>query len=399
MLFPESGSLFCAAHDGDISLRGILHPQVTNPAMWLFDSVPFALTALAYKSKKAVTVKKTFEGSASGSRAADVERDFVVCDRQSNVSTSPTDSQLRSRAALLESTYQPCLLIGSDDKIIEANNAFRQLGVFRSHEAAGQNVKEFFHSAGADELSHPCEEEGSQSIKFLGSEGLITLNCQVLALDELHSMTKDALWILKPQAPLSLETRGPCTHEIEGKATFTPSPTLNPDASRDLLTNFYNHQTFHERMDEEYARAKRYDSPLSIFLLDVDFFNHYTQRNGTEAADQVLLDISGILRQCSRKMDIIARFEGGTFAVILLETNQAGALLFAERIRRAINQHPWPFAPVTARLACVTSASERSPLEFMQNGVKALAYAKAHTELQVVHAWQSAKCLRSRKLL
>ncbi len=105
-------------------------------------------------------------------------------------------------------------------------------------------------------------------------------------------------------------------------------------AFRDGLTHLYNHRYFQEILGKEMIRAKRYRKHLCLILFDIDFFKNVNDSYGHPAGDQVLINLAQAISKAVRPSDIIARYGGEEFAVILLETNQTGMNVFAERLRR-----------------------------------------------------------------
>ncbi len=106
--------------------------------------------------------------------------------------------------------------------------------------------------------------------------------------------------------------------------------------NRDGLTGLYNHRYFQEILSKEIARAIRYQSNLSLILLDIDFFKKVNDNYGHPAGDQVLMNIARVLESAVRPSDIVSRYGGEEFAVILPETNEAGMKVFSERMRRCV---------------------------------------------------------------
>lgn len=106
-------------------------------------------------------------------------------------------------------------------------------------------------------------------------------------------------------------------------------------AAHDGLTGCLNHRAFHERLDEEVARARRYGRPLALLVVDIDGFKAVNDRFGHVAGDDVLAALGELLRTEARAVDVVGRTGGDEFAVLLPETGgeQAGAL--AERITKA----------------------------------------------------------------
>lgn len=105
---------------------------------------------------------------------------------------------------------------------------------------------------------------------------------------------------------------------------------------RDGLTGLYNHRYFQESLSSELARAKRYQTSVSLILFDVDHFKKINDQHGHPAGDLVLMNIARAVSSAVRPSDIVARYGGEEFAVILPETNDAGARVFAARLRRCV---------------------------------------------------------------
>ena len=115
--------------------------------------------------------------------------------------------------------------------------------------------------------------------------------------------------------------------------------TIERMSITDDLTQVYNRRHFHARLDEEIERARRYDHPLSLFLLDIDHFKPVNDKYGHQIGDEVLKSIGGILRSNTRSADIVARYGGEEFVVLLPETEKETAVVTAEKLRGAIEHH------------------------------------------------------------
>jgi diguanylate cyclase (GGDEF)-like protein len=136
---------------------------------------------------------------------------------------------------------------------------------------------------------------------------------------------------------------------IENARLFEETRQL---AITDALTGLANHRQFYNQLSREVRRAQRYDRPLSLLMLDLDFFKVFNDRHGHLAGDQALREVAGILRQNARSVDILARYGGEEFAIILPETDLQRAALHGERIRAAVGGHP--FAAAKAGVGSVT---------------------------------------------
>ena len=107
----------------------------------------------------------------------------------------------------------------------------------------------------------------------------------------------------------------------------------------DQLTTLYNHNFFYARLEEEFERALRYDTPLSLLMLDIDDFKSVNDTYGHRTGDKVLRDAAKLVKAVVRKTDVVCRYGGEEFAVILPHTSMEGAMDDAERIRAAIEAH------------------------------------------------------------
>ncbi len=112
--------------------------------------------------------------------------------------------------------------------------------------------------------------------------------------------------------------------------------TLRELVYRDGLTGLFNHRYFQEALSQELARCCRYRTSVSLILFDIDHFKKVNDSHGHQAGDQVLMNIARAVSSAVRPTDIIARYGGEEFAVILPETNAAGAKVFAARLRRCV---------------------------------------------------------------
>lgn len=120
---------------------------------------------------------------------------------------------------------------------------------------------------------------------------------------------------------------------------------LKSQSMHDGLTGLVNHISFQHRLREELSRAVRNNSPLSLLFIDVDHFKNFNDKNGHQAGDELLKIVADLLSKSSRadaaklrQSDIVARYGGEEFAAILPDTPIEGAMIKAERIRKAISQ-------------------------------------------------------------
>lgn len=109
-------------------------------------------------------------------------------------------------------------------------------------------------------------------------------------------------------------------------------------AFTDYLTGVKTRGYFEQQLELEIKRAERKKSPLALLMIDIDFFKALNDRYGHHVGDQVLRDVASILMKDMREIDTVARYGGEEFVIILPDTNGAGAMLVAQRLRRAVEQ-------------------------------------------------------------
>ena len=110
----------------------------------------------------------------------------------------------------------------------------------------------------------------------------------------------------------------------------------------DDLTGIYNHRFFIQQLTIEIERQKRYPTPLSLLMIDIDYFKHYNDTNGHLAGDEALKTISVLIQHAVRHSDIVARYGGEEFSAILINTGKEGASEIAERIRKNVAETHFP---------------------------------------------------------
>ena len=108
---------------------------------------------------------------------------------------------------------------------------------------------------------------------------------------------------------------------------------------RDGLTKLYNHQHFYSCLEKEFSRASRYQTPLSLVFFDIDNFKRINDNYGHTQGDTVLREIGKLTKGVARLSDVPARYGGEEFAVVLPNTNSAGALVVATRLGSIIREH------------------------------------------------------------
>jgi diguanylate cyclase (GGDEF)-like protein len=128
----------------------------------------------------------------------------------------------------------------------------------------------------------------------------------------------------------------PCAIAIENALLFQRTEQLT---ITDDLTKLFNSRYLNLYIGREIKRCKRHGIPLSVIFLDLDGFKGVNDAHGHLAGSRTLAEVGAILVEAVRESDILARYGGDEFVVVLPETPPSGALVIAERIRKAIESH------------------------------------------------------------
>lgn len=113
----------------------------------------------------------------------------------------------------------------------------------------------------------------------------------------------------------------------------------------DGLTGIFNRRYFEMRILEEIERARRFESGMSVLMVDIDQFKRLNDEFGHLLGDEVLRQVSSIFHQHVRKIDVVCRFGGEEFAIILSQTDTQGAITIAEKLRRLVDEWQFPGVP------------------------------------------------------
>lgn len=107
---------------------------------------------------------------------------------------------------------------------------------------------------------------------------------------------------------------------------------------KDGLTELYNHRFFHQLLETEVSRARRYNRVVSLLMIDIDDFKRYNDAHGHPAGDAALKSLAQLLRHSSRNCDFVSRYGGEEFTVIVPEVSADSARRMAERIRKLVDE-------------------------------------------------------------
>ncbi|MBE0425674.1 MAG: sensor domain-containing diguanylate cyclase [Nitrospirae bacterium] len=231
---------------------------------------------------------------------------------------------------VFESINDPFNIVGSDYRIKRANESYARMRGKRVYEIIGKRCYEVLYNRNT--ICEDCSvRETFDSGKPFTKEKLLILPAGLNT------------WIEIFTYPI-IDENGKITGVIEYTRDITKRKKA--EAERDILvdrlqyllriddlTGLLNRRAILEKLEEEVNRAKRYRSQLALIICDIDYFKEINDTYGHDIGDKALQIISSLIKSSLRNTDIIGRYGGDEFFLILPETSMEGAKEIAERIR------------------------------------------------------------------
>ena len=162
-------------------------------------------------------------------------------------------------------------------------------------------------------------------------------------------------------------------------------------ATKDALTGLFNRRYFLEALETELAGSKRHGRTFSLLFIDLDRFKHYNDTFGHPAGDDLLKGLATLISKASRSTTTVARYGGEEFVLLCPETPKDGARIFAERLRKSVEEHPFhggesqPSGRVTLSIGVSTFPEDGSDSEtLISRADEAMYQAKENGRNRVV---------------
>ena len=166
------------------------------------------------------------------------------------------------------------------------------------------------------------------------------------------------------------------------KLEFT-TQCLSDVTTTDSLTGLQNRDSFMAVLEKEMARIKRYDTALSVFLMDMDDFQSINLTYGAETGDGILSEVAQFVLRHVRSSDQACRYGGQQFAVMLVNTPSTQAQSVCERLRQDLSEHRFEchdsslHISVSIGFVSINTEQNHTPAEIIEMASKALQQAKA----------------------
>lgn len=155
----------------------------------------------------------------------------------------------------------------------------------------------------------------------------------------------------------------------------------------DALTGLYNRRHFNAELEREFMRSKRYGGNLCIAIIDIDFFKKINDTYGHLCGDYILKEVAYLILENFRKTDMVFRYGGEEFVVIMTETSLENSLIPLERLRKTIENNNFIYKDkkITVTVSIGVEANQTDTTdEFLNNADKALYQAKQNGRNQTV---------------
>lgn len=227
---------------------------------------------------------------------------------------------------IVEHASDGIITLDMSGQVLTANHAVEPMFGFTPEEIVGQSVKKLFPGEAAARDISQMLASGASGVGWKGELSAHSKVGDERQINMSVSILRDRL--AKPTALIAIARDMTERRRLLDK--------LKRLSVTDNLTDLYNHRFFHDRLHYEFMRAQRYGAPLGCIMVDVDFFKSVNDTHGHLVGDEVLRELAKLIKQATREVDVVSRYGGEEFAVLLPNTDITGALRCAENIWKTV---------------------------------------------------------------
>ena len=295
--------------------------------------------------------------------------------RQELIERERMEQGLRLAAAVIENTAEGIAVTRPDGTIRKVNQSFEQITGWSASEAVGRTMR-ILKSGEHDAAFYQAMWKSlGETGKWKGEIWNRRKNGELYPQATTINALKDSEGEVGYYAVIFSDVTE--QKQIENK--------LRDLSALDGLTGLYNRRMFDETFFKEWKRAMRDASPLSLIMIDIDYFKKFNDFYGHLDGDVCIQHVTQVIKSCVRRAaDFPARYGGEEFVIILPETDQKGAMAVAERIREEVHSLAIPHAMsdiaeiVTVSIGCATEVPQVNaiPLQLINRADQALYKAK-----------------------
>lgn len=283
--------------------------------------------------------------------------------------------QAMCRHAAIVDRYVLVLNVDAEWRVTHVSEEFCRVAGYTKDELSGQPLRMLLHPDNPGTLFHEAPQEAMRGKSWNGPLTYRAKDGHPIWV-ETHI---EPIWDVAHQNIVGYTA---VDHDVSDKKRIEELSVT------DHLTRLFNRLKLDEVLKSEFARAERFNSPLSFILLDVDYFKKVNDTWGHQVGDQVLVAVAQTLRSNIRNVDIAGRWGGEEFVIVSPETDARGAALLAEKLRASIQNIAFP--PVE-NITCSFGVAQLRPgvgiEDLIRNADLALYNAKAGGRNRVeIHA-------------